>query len=196
MHTTQDPTKRTYATLQAAMRHFNKALFDDALPHCLVTFQRRARTFGYYSHDKFENREDGSLTPELSLNPKHFNERTPEATLSTLVHEMVHHWQWNFGKPGRGGYHNRQWADRMSELGLEPSSTGKPGGRRTGQTVSHWMLWGDRITERKGGGGKRSKCVCPDQDCGLAAWARPGVQLLCGEHDQATPMVEQSPPPV
>jgi hypothetical protein len=46
MHATVDPTKRTYATLQAAVRHFNKALFSNALPPCLVTFQRRADVLG------------------------------------------------------------------------------------------------------------------------------------------------------
>ena len=31
MHTTNDPTKMTYAALQAAWRHFNKQLFADQL---------------------------------------------------------------------------------------------------------------------------------------------------------------------
>jgi hypothetical protein len=44
MLTTVDPTRRTYATLQAAVRHFNRALFNGALPPCLVTFQRRAHS--------------------------------------------------------------------------------------------------------------------------------------------------------
>ena len=57
------------------------------------------------------------------------------------------------------------------------------------------LLWGDRPVESKGGGGKRSKYVCPAEDCGLAAWARPGVQIHCAEHDPAIPMAEQSPAP-
>ena len=129
---------------------------------------------------------------------------------------MVHLEQHHFGNPGRGRYHNKQWADMMSAIGLEPSSTGKPGGKRTGDRVSHWivdggpfdgackaflakhdgLIWGDRPVEPMSSGGKRAKYVCPDEDCGLAAWARPGVQLLCGEHNGALPMVEQSPAPV
>jgi hypothetical protein len=44
--------------------------------------------------------------------------------LSTLVHEMVHVWQETYGNPSRRGYHNRQWAEKMREVGLQPSSTG------------------------------------------------------------------------
>jgi predicted SprT family Zn-dependent metalloprotease len=211
MHTANDPTKQSYATLQAAWRHFNKALFDGRLPTCLITFQRRARSYGYFAHERFEHRADGSTTSELAMNPRHFNERSPEATLSTLVHEMVHGQQRHFGNPGRGGYHNKEWADLMSAIGLEPSSTGKPGGKRTGQQVSHWivpggpfdvackafleknqgLLWGDRPVDPKGGGGKRSKYTCPED--GIAMWGRPGVQVLCGEHDTPVPMIEIAP---
>jgi predicted SprT family Zn-dependent metalloprotease len=210
MHTTSDPTKKTYAALQAARNHFNKALFGGELPPCLVTFQRRANAFGYFAHDRFENRADRSTTDEIALNIKHFNTRQPGEILSTLVHEMVHLKQQHFGKPGRGRYHNKEWADMMSEIGLEPSDTGQPGGRRTGDRVSHWimpdgpfdvacktflaknewLLWGDRPIEPKTGG-KRSKYVCPD--CGVAAWARPGVQLCCAEHDLPARMTERAP---
>jgi predicted SprT family Zn-dependent metalloprotease len=214
MSTAIDPTRRTYATLQAAVRHFNRALFAGALPPCLVTFQRRANALGYFAHDRFEHREDRSTTDEIALNPKHFNDRPPEETLSTLVHEMVHLKQHHFGQPGRGRYHNAQWADMMEAIGLMPSSTGAPGGKRTGDRVSHWiveggpfslacaaflakhdgLLWGDRPVEPKSGG-KRSKYVCPED--GIAAWARPGVRLVCGEHSGAgVPMIELTTSPV
>jgi predicted SprT family Zn-dependent metalloprotease len=128
-----DPTKKTYATLQAAVGHFNRRLFDNALPPCLITFQRRANALGYFAHDRFEHRDERSTTDEIALNPKHFNERPPEDTLSTLVHEMVHLRQHLVRQSRRGRYHNKQWADWMSEIGLEPSSTGRPGGKRTGE---------------------------------------------------------------
>ncbi len=61
----------------------------------------RANTLGYFAHDRFEHRDEGGTTDEIALNPKHFNERPPEETLSTLVHELVHLRQHWFGKPGR-----------------------------------------------------------------------------------------------
>jgi predicted SprT family Zn-dependent metalloprotease len=210
---TADPTRQTYAALQAAARHFNKTLFGGRLPPCLITFQRRANTFGYFASDRFEHRGGKTTTHELALNPVHFNERSPEATLSTLVHEMVHAKQKAFGKPGRGRYHNAEWAGMMEEIGLMPSSTGAPGGKRTGDRVSHWivpggpfdrvcraflakhegLLWGDRPVKRNGSGGKRSKYVCPEDK--IAAWARPGVQLLCGEHPDPVLMLELAQAP-
>jgi hypothetical protein len=56
MSTRTDPTKRTYATLQTAVRHFNATLFEGALPPCLVTFQRRSNALGYFAHNRFEHR--------------------------------------------------------------------------------------------------------------------------------------------
>jgi hypothetical protein len=56
-----------------------------------------------------------------------------------LVHEQVHQWQYHFGKPGRRGYHNKQWAGKMLMLGLIPTHTGLPGGKQTGQSVTHYI---------------------------------------------------------
>jgi hypothetical protein len=181
-----------------------------------VTLQRKQNARGYFAHERFENRNDRSATDEIAINPKHILERPPAETLSTLVHEMVHLEQHHFGSPGRGRYHNKQWADMMAALGLEPSSTGKPGGKRTGDRVSHYivaggpfdqacqaflakhegLLWGDRPVEAKGSGGKRSKYVCTGEGCGIAAWSRPGVQLFCGEHEPTAVMTEIVATPV
>src|SRR5262249_7332085 len=62
--------------------------------------------------------------------------------ISTLGHEMAHHWQHIFGKPSRNGYHNRQWAAKMEEIGLMPSDTGEPGGKKTGQRMSDYIIPG------------------------------------------------------
>ena len=102
----QTPTVETYAELQAAFDHFNARIFDGKLPACLITLQRNKRTYGYYSHDRLVCGETGELTAEIAMNPSYFVARTIRETLSTLVHEMVHQWQYHYGKPGRRGYHN------------------------------------------------------------------------------------------
>lgn len=76
------------------------------------------------------------------MNPVYFSIRTIKATLSTLVHEMVHQWQFHFGEHGRRGYHNKQWAARMERVGLMPSDTGEPGGRKVGQSMTHYIIAG------------------------------------------------------
>ena len=67
-------------------------------------------------------------TAEIALNPDTFEDRTDMEILNTLAHEMCHLWQHYFGKPSRGGYHNREWATMMEKIGLMPSSTSEPGG--------------------------------------------------------------------
>jgi hypothetical protein len=116
-----------------------------------ITYQRQGRTRGYYSHKRFAERVGDAIVgietvynehSEVALNPDWFTGRTDREIVSTLVHEMVHAWQYAFGKPSRRGYHNKQWAVRMKEVGLYPSSTGAVGGRETGQRVSHYILDG------------------------------------------------------
>ena len=87
------------------------------------------------------------MTDEIALNPAHFASRTPTETLSTLVHEMVHLWQHHFGKPSRTGYHNKEWAAKMREIGLIPTDTGQPGGKDTGQKVTHIIEQGGRFDQ-------------------------------------------------
>jgi hypothetical protein len=52
---------------------------------------------------------------------------------------MAHQWQQDIGTPPRHGYHNGEWAQKMEEIGLIPSNTGQPGGKRTGQRMSHYI---------------------------------------------------------
>jgi hypothetical protein len=52
---------------------------------------------------------------------------------------MVHLWQQDFGRPSRAAYHNKEWARKMEEIGLIPSETGEPGGKKTGQNMHHYV---------------------------------------------------------
>lgn len=135
------PTRETYDRFQQAYEHFNKALFDNALPNALITLQRRKGSFGYFGGDKFSN-ADGKNADEIALNPLAFAERPVIDILATLVHEMVHLWQHHFGAPGRGRYHNREWAEKMKAVGLLPTDTGAEGGKETGESVSHVIVAG------------------------------------------------------
>lgn len=135
------PTATAYAELQQAYDHFNARLFGGKLPDCLITLQREKRTYGYFSSKRFVNR-GGLLTDEIAMNPTYFGVRPVRVTLSTLAHEMVHAWQFHFGKPGRRGYHNIEWAEKMERLGLMPSNTGKPGGKRVGEQMTHFIIEG------------------------------------------------------
>lgn len=206
--TTTNPTQQAYGDLSAAYAFFNARLFDGRLPACLITMQRKAKAYGYFAGTRFGHREDASTTDEIALNPTHFKDRTPEQTLSTLVHEMTHLEQHHFGKVSRAGYHNKEWAALMRRVGLIPSDTGQPGGKETGQRVSHYIetggafavacaaltaeqgaivayveLWSEGDgAKRKAKAASKTKYTCPS--CGVNAWAKPGVRLTCGECEE------------
>lgn len=134
------PTSEAYNELQEAYEHFNKHLFENALPPCLITLQRQTRTYGYFSPDRFIKRSSKTMIDEIAMNPAYFATRPLKEVLSVLVHEMAHLWQQHFGKPGRGRYHNKQWGDKMEAIGLHPSNTGRPGGKRTGDQMDHYIV--------------------------------------------------------
>lgn len=137
-----DPTTQAYAELQTAYVHYNNALFDGALPFCLITMQREKRTYGYFSSRRFGNKHDKTMTDEIAMNPSYFGVVPLIEILQTLVHEMAHLWQFHFGDPGRRGYHNKEWGDKMEAIGLMPSDTGKPGGKKTGEKMADYAIEG------------------------------------------------------
>ena len=195
------PTQATYEALNTAYAFFNAELFGGTLPACLITMQRRNRTYGYFAGGRFASADGKEVTDEIALNPTHFRERTDEQVLSTLAHEMAHLWQHHHGTPPRRAYHDKEWAQKMKAIGLIPSDTGQPGGKETGQNMSHYIapdgrfaaacaellrrgvgiayvdIWDEDARRKKAA--SKTKYTCAS--CGLNAWAKPGVALVCGD---------------
>ena len=213
-------TTAEYRAFQDAYDFFNRALFSDSLPYVLVTFQRHARARGYFSPYRFSGRTKDAAVHELALNPDSFTDRTDEEILSTLVHEMVHVWQQTHGRPPRRSYHDKQWAAKMKEVGLQPTDTGLPGGNETGQRITHYIIEGGRFAsayatlqatglqlnwqsasiagnasatrhaKAKRASKTKFSCVC----CGQNAWAKLDARLICGScflNSRLSPMLAQ-----
>ena len=83
----QTPTAETYNGLQKAFDHFNETLFEKRLPPVMFTLTRKRGAHGYFWAEQFEHR-DGDRTHEIAMNPTTMD-RSIEAVLSTLVHEMT-----------------------------------------------------------------------------------------------------------
>ncbi len=199
--TTETPTSTTYDSFQEAYDWFNVHLFESALPQCLITLQRRKNSRGYFDHQRFAARDAVQRTDEIALNPSRFVGRTDAEILSTLAHEQCHLWQAHCGlKNPKGAYHNKEWAQQMINIGLQPSTTGEPGGALTGRRVSHWIIPGD-VFERTVGdlmetgfrlvwqspekppvqrtSQAKHKFTCPT--CGQNAWGKQDLHVLCGD---------------
>ena len=104
----------------------------------------------------------------------------------------------------RSGYHNKEWGTLMKRVGLYPSNTGQPGGKETGQSVSHYIIDGGpfsiacralietgfmieyadiwRDGEKKESEKNKAKYTC--EGCGFNAWAKPNGNLICGDCSQ------------
>lgn len=126
-----------------AYEFFNKELFNDSLPQCLIIITRKKRVMGHFSPNRWVT-ENGDVH-ELAINTTYLNNRPIIEAFQTIVHEMVHCQQHIYGKPSRSGYHNKEWADMMIAVGLMPSSTGKEGGAITGQNMNDYPIDGGRF---------------------------------------------------
>jgi hypothetical protein len=199
---TVKPTQEQAAAYQKAFDHYNKALFSGKLPFAYLNFSRHAGAKGFFSPERWgkagtigtEGRiHEISLNPDLLLRP-------PVEYYSTLVHEMCHHWQHVSGSPSRNGYHNMEWARKMVEVGLIPTDTGEPGGKPTGQRVTHyiepngkfmqafktlpegallpWVSGGLAEEKAKKPAVKKYKFTCPE--CETPIWAlTPELEATC-----------------
>jgi ribosomal protein S27E/predicted SprT family Zn-dependent metalloprotease len=198
--TGKDITQVEYGRFQEGFDFFNAALFENELRPVLVTLQRKGNSKGYYSPDRFNDRTRKARADELALNPDHFTGSTDREILSTLVHEMVHHWQSHHGQhQSRKGYHNREWAVRMQSIGLHPSHNGAVGGKETGQRMTHYIVtngpydrayarlrktgfklnWESTELSVAGKGVRSSKIKVTCDTCGQNAWGKPDLDVRC-----------------
>lgn len=140
MITLPTPTEEQFTALNQAFNYFNEKLFEGKLPGCILNFSRKKNTHGFLAPERWRRvDEENKYIHEISLTPYTFY-RPLKQVFSTLVHEMVHLWQWEYGNPSRNGYHNKEWARKMEVVGLMPSNTGEEGGRKTGQKMTHYII--------------------------------------------------------
>ena len=131
-------TKQQFNTLEDLFVYYNDLLFNGELPYCLVNLSRHRDAAGFFIQGNWKAL-NGDIKHEISINPDTLG-KGDEYWHSTLVHEMVHMWQCEFGKPSRYNYHNKEWAKKMIEVGLMPTDTGQPGGKTIGQNMSDYVM--------------------------------------------------------
>jgi hypothetical protein len=205
MQSNFNPSKATYDALHAAFDWFNADLFGGKLPPVMLTIHRKKNARGYFWAEQFREKGNDDLkVDEIALNPESMG-RDTKAVLSTLVHEMTHLEQQHFGKPGKDGYHNKEWGDLMDAVGLEPTSTGEVGGARTGKKVTHMIVAGGRfdvscdaflgqgihdlswftlppMKVEKEKDLSKVKHTCPA--CEAKVWGKLGIKVFCGDCDE------------
>lgn len=201
---TNTPTRAMYETLQQAFDYFNRELFNNELPQCMLVLHRKRGTRGYFWSGMWRQRADmqRAALDEISLAPEEL-ERAPIEILGTLVHEMAHLWQQHFGKPSRSGYHNKQWAEKMKEIGLQPIAVGPnvKDGAETGQKCTHSIIeadrfdvaakkfleaatldwYGVRVQPKAASNKNKTKYEC---SCGNNIWGKAGLRVVCEDCEE------------
>jgi hypothetical protein len=128
--------------------HFNRELFAGELPAVFLNFSRHSGAVGFYAPERWRLVAGDLTAHEISLNPSHLGMRTARETASTLVHEMCH-WQYTFGrvrengKRGpRMGYHDREWAEKMVSVGLQPIDPATGEDKMSAPRLTHRIIDG------------------------------------------------------
>jgi hypothetical protein len=119
------PHREVVQLLHEWADRFNST-FNLGLPTAVMRIDRTRGHLGQYRR----GRNGFGMTHEITLALTHLHEPLFEQ-LATLLHEQLHAWQYLYGKPGSGNYHNRQFQnkarlyglivdDRGHHLGIEP----------------------------------------------------------------------------
>ncbi len=189
------PTDEQFAAYQNMFDYFNEVLFQHKLPNIILNFSRKNKNVGgFFAPERWI--KDAVKVHEISLNPDHWK-RGADYIASIFVHEMVHLWQQVYGKAPRSGYHNKEWGNKMKEVGLYPSNTGAEGGKETGQQMTHYVIPGGayevalnsmpkeyilpfqsvelplKLVSAK----NKVKYVCPM--CDAKIWGKPDMHVMC-----------------
>jgi predicted SprT family Zn-dependent metalloprotease len=196
-------TGTQFAAYEGMFKFLNRRLFSGKLPPVLLNFSRLAKTYGFFAPSRWQKgaTKSAEVRHEISLNPAWLRSRPAIEVASTLAHEMAHLWQQENGKPSRRGYHNAEWAATMDQIGLVPSSTGQPGGKRVGQRVSHYIAPGGPFAvafremprkfllpwtcdepekaKKEKKAKNKVKYTCPE--CSANVWGKPGLAIACLE---------------
>lgn len=185
-----------------AFDHLNKVVWGGKLKAPMLLLTRDSRIVGGHFAAKKWTDEDGTLIHEIAVNANCVADQDPMTIFGILAHEMAHLWQQDHGSPTRGGYHNEEWMAEARRIGLTIEGGGQrvsteiePGGlvekaiaSMPEEAVFPWMsaeaVNGEPKNDDKpkGKSGIRSRYTCPV--CGLNAWAKPGVTIICGEDGQ------------
>ena len=146
MNITDKASSKFYGLFQYLIDYYNDELFNGDIKDCIIVITRKKNVAGHYSYKRWFHINDQE-TDELAINPTMFLQFPLIEICQTIVHEMCHGWQFHYGTPSRRGYHNKEWANKMIEVGLMPSDTGKEGGKIVGQQMSDYPIQGSKFME-------------------------------------------------
>lgn len=187
------------AALQAAFNAINRDFYGNELEKVIITVKegRKEGTLGTFCTAK-EWVQNGKERHEINISANYIGQRTVEQTITTLMHEMSHLYNFQNGikDTSRSGiYHNKKFKQTAEAHGLEVQFADQIGWSLTMPTpqTKKWIAENipiksfgvyKQVTD-KASGGKSStkqsmaKKVCPR--CGNIARVTSEYKLICGD---------------
>lgn len=139
---TAKPPSHPLQQLHHAYHAINERFFSGALPGCEIRFSTRQGSEGHYRPGALPSGELCPALDQIAIGAH----LSSSKMIESLAHQACHQYRQHSRQPPRRAYHDQVWAEKMVEIGLQPSSTGLPGGRVTGQKVSHYLLEGGGLS--------------------------------------------------
>lgn len=187
------------AALQAAFNAINRDFYGNELEKVIITVKegRKEGTLGTFCTAK-EWVQNGKERHEINISANYIGQRTVEQTITTLMHEMSHLYNFQNGikDTSRSGiYHNKKFKQTAEAHGLEMQFADQIGWSLTMPTpqTKKWIAENipiksfgvyKQVTD-KASGDKSStkqsmvKKVCPR--CGNIARVTSEYKLICGD---------------
>lgn len=183
---------KQYEVLYKAFDLFNEHYFDNELPKCMITLQKkRENNYGHFVIEPtWFNQQSDDEVYEININPINMN-REPEEILGTLLHECIHYYcTLNNLKDVKSNKHSTVYKEVAENHGLYVEYDDKLGWSVTKMNEESSELIKDLIeeykndfwymmVEKKPVKKTQFKYVC--DGCGLKVYAKAEKSIVCGD---------------
>lgn len=114
-----------YAKIQTVIDEIDARFFSgkgkQKIPQVVFAINTRCKScvLAFVQPDSLYDKNTDKKLQYMAINPDYLNRDVGEI-ISTICHELCHVYENAYLHIPRGGYHDKQWAELMTECGLEP----------------------------------------------------------------------------
>jgi hypothetical protein len=102
--------------------------FNDEFKLSITELALRVDNLPVHIYGHFREGHNGQgLRGEIAINLRPMAHRPFGLTLASLLHQVLHAWQWEHGRPAVKGGHNREYRGKAKEVGLLVTKDGQTG---------------------------------------------------------------------
>ncbi|MBD2578638.1 hypothetical protein [Oscillatoria sp. FACHB-1406] len=194
-----------------------KGLFGTELTTCLIQMACQVTTYGIFKPNATIEPSSGELIHVIKFNPE-IESLPPIKMMAFLVNQMVHQWcyETSDNKTATQNYCSEKFKEKAREIGLVLHEDTNPNNKRRNYNVNfdydpngRFATLADYLLESRGGDflkkttpvldnddetdaplkkGSKVLYICPC--CGIRAWGKSKLNLICGNCSRALTEME------